>query len=128
MSVITPESMYDSTERLYSHARVENGTLYMSGQVGRDATGEVVGDDIESQTRRAFENVATILEAVDEDLDSIAKVTSYFTDIEADFPAYKDVWGEVFAEPYPAHTAIGVDALAVPELRLEVEVEVPLEE
>lgn len=128
MPAITPDSMYDSTERLYSHARVENGTLYMSGQVGRDATGDVVGDDIESQTRRAFENVETILAAVDEDLDSVAKVTSYFTDIEADFAAYKDVWGEVFEEPYPAHTAIGVQALAVPELRLELEAEVPLKE
>lgn len=127
MDVINPDSMYDPTERLYSHARVEDGTLYMSGQVGRDATGEVVGRDIESQTRRAFENVETILGAVEADLGSIAKVTSYFTDIEADFGTYKEVWGEVFAEPYPAHTAVGVEALAVPELRLELEAEVPLE-
>jgi 2-iminobutanoate/2-iminopropanoate deaminase len=128
MRVINPEGMYDATERLYSHARVENGTLYMSGQVGRDRHGEVVGSDIESQTRRAFENVETILDAVDEDRTAIAKVTSYFTDIESDFTAYKRVWGEIFDEPYPAHTAIGVEALATPELRLELEVEVPLEE
>jgi 2-iminobutanoate/2-iminopropanoate deaminase len=128
MRVINPEGMYDATERLYSHARVENGTLYMSGQVGRDRHGDVVGPDIESQTRRAFDNVATILEAVDEDLTSIAKVTSYFTDIQGDFATYKDVWDDTFEEPYPAHTAIGVEALATPELRLELEAEVPLEE
>lgn len=128
MRVINPEGMYDATERLYSHARVEDGTLYMSGQVGRDRHGDVVGPDIESQTRRAFENVETILDAVDEDRTSVAKVTSYFTDIESDFTAYKRVWGERFDEPYPAHTAIGVEALATPELRLELEVEVPLEE
>ena len=128
MRVINPEGMYDATERLYSHARVQNGTLYVSGQVGRYRHGDVVGPDIESQTRRAFENVETILAAVDEDLTSVAKVTSYFTDIESDFTAYKRVWGETFAEPYPAHTAIGVEALATPELCLELDVEVPLGE
>lgn len=125
MQVITPDALYDSTERLYSHARVENGTLYMSGQVGRDSSGDVVGSDIESQTRRAFDNVGVILETVDEDFTSIAKITSYFTDIQSDFSAYKRVWDDIFEEPYPAHTAIGVEALATPELRLELEAEIP---
>lgn len=126
MQVINPDELYDATERLYSHARVENGTLYMSGQVGRDSSGDVVGSDIESQTRRAFDNVGVILETVDEDFTSIAKVTSYFTDIQADFSTYKGVWDDIFEEPYPAHTAIGVEALATPDLRLELEAEVPL--
>lgn len=126
MQVINPDALYDATERLYSHARVENGTLYMSGQVGRDSSGAVVGSDIESQSRRAFDNVGVILETVDEDLTSIAKITSYFTDIQADFSTYKRVWDDIFEEPYPAHTAIGVEALATPDLRLELEAEVPL--
>ncbi|MFB6097502.1 MAG: RidA family protein [Haloferacaceae archaeon] len=128
MVVINPEGLYDPTDRLYSHARVEDGTLYMSGQVGRTVDGDPVGDDFEAQARQAFANVGVVLEAVDEDFASVAKVTSYFTDIEADFGTYKDVWGETFAEPYPAHTAVGVEALAAPDLRLELEAEVPLSE
>lgn len=128
MSVINPEDLYDATERRYSQARVKNGSLYMSGQVGRDSAGEIVGPDIESQTRQAFENMGVILEAVDEDFTSVQKITSYFTNIETDFEMYKTVWGDVFAEPYPAHTAIGVDALAVETLRLEVEAEVALDD
>jgi enamine deaminase RidA (YjgF/YER057c/UK114 family) len=128
MDVLNPDGLYDPTERLYSHARIADGTLYMSGQVGRNGDGDVVGPDIGTQARRVFENVGVILEAVDEDFASIAKVTSYFTDIEADLSPYKEIWGEVFAEPYPAHTAIGVEALATPQLRLEVEAEVPLTE
>lgn len=125
---INPDGLFDATERLYSHARVENGTLYMSGQVGWDADGALAGTDIESQTRQAFHNVGVILETVDRDLEDVTKITSYFTDIERDFATYKEVWDEVFEEPYPAHTAIGVDALAAEKLLLELEAEVPLQE
>lgn len=128
MRVINPDELFDPTERLYSHARLEDGILYMSGQVGWDADRNLAGPGIESQARQAFDNVGVILDTVDEEFSSVAKVTSYFTDIETDLGPYKEVWGEVFSEPYPAHTAIGVDALATEELRLELEVEVPIEE
>ena len=148
--IILPEELSDSTARLYTHARVANGTLYMSGQVGwtgreggddgvevdeddrpgveyREGDGTTPGTDIESQTRQAFENVAIILEHVDKELSDVRKVTSYFTDIDRDFGGYKTVWGQLFDEPYPAHTAIGVDSLAAEDLLLEIEAEVPLD-
>lgn len=147
--IILPEELSDSTARLYTHARVANGTLYMSGQVGwegsdadaetevdesdrpgveyREGDGTTPGTDIESQTRQAFENVEIILREVDKELADVEKVTSYFTDIQRDFGGYKTVWGELFDEPYPAHTAIGVDALAAEDLLLEIEAEVPLD-
>lgn len=148
--IILPEELSDSTARLYTHARVANGTLYMSGQVGwegseadaeteideddrpgvdyREGDGTTPGTDIKSQTRQAFDNVAIILEHVDKELSDVRKVTSYFTDIDRDFGGYKTVWGQIFDEPYPAHTAIGVDSLAAEDLLLEIEAEVPLEE
>ena len=148
--IILPDELSDSTARLYTHARVANGTLYMSGQVGwegseaeaetdvdesdrpgvayREGDGTTSGTDIESQTRQAFENVAIILEHVDKELSDVRKVTSYFTDIDRDFGGYKTVWGQLFEEPYPAHTAIGVDSLAAEDLLLEIEAEVPLED
>lgn len=146
--IILPDELSDSTARLYTHARVANGTLYMSGQVGwegseadaeteidesdrpgvdyREGDGEVPDTDIRSQARQAFENVEIILAEVDKELADIRKVTSYFTDIDRDFGGYKTVWGELFDEPYPAHTAIGVDSLAAEDLLLEIEAEVPL--
>lgn len=150
--IILPDELSDSTARLYTHARVANGTLYMSGQVGwtgddavdetefeddddlrpgvdyRPGDGTTPGSDIEAQTEQAFRNVEIILEHVDKELSDVRKVTSYFTDIERDFAGYKTVWGELFDEPYPAHTAIGVEALAAEDLLLEIEAEVPLDE
>lgn len=151
--IILPDELSDSTARLYTHARVANGTLYMSGQVGwtgddavddeefegdddgrrpgvdyRPGDGTTPGSDIEAQTSQAFRNVEIILKEVDKELSDIRKVTSYFTDIERDFGGYKTVWGEIFDEPYPAHTAVGVEALAAPDLLVEIEAEVPLAE
>lgn len=148
--IILPEELSDSTARLYTHARVANGTLYMSGQVGwsgrdedldaeiddadrpgveyREGDGVTAGLDIRDQTRQAFANVEIILREVDKDLADIRKVTSYFTNIDRDFGGYKTVWGQLFDEPYPCHTAIGVDSLAAEDLLLEIEAEVPLED
>lgn len=147
--IILPDELSDSTARLYTHARVADGILFMSGQVGwqgreadpevdevddadrpgvayREGDGSVPGSDIKAQTRQAYENVAIILGEVDKELADIRKVTSYFTDIDRDFGGYKTVWGELFDEPYPCHTAIGVDSLAAEDILLEIEAEVPL--
>lgn len=124
--VINPDAVFDPTDRGYAHARVADGTLYMSGQVGRDSDDRTAGDDIESQTRQAFENVGAVLEEVGRGFDDVAKVRSYFVDIEGDLAGYKAVWGEYFEPPYPAHTAIGVAALADPALRVEIEAAVPI--
>lgn len=125
---INPDGLFDPTERAYTHARVEGGTLYMSGQVGRDADGTVAAGDIRAQARQALDNVGTVLAAVDREYGDVAKVTTYFTDIEAHLAPYKDVWTAYFDQPYPAHTAIGVEALANPDLLLEVEAETPLDD
>ncbi|WP_276259573.1 RidA family protein [Haloglomus litoreum] len=124
--VIDSPDLPDVSDRNYSQARIDDGTLYVAGQVGWDADNEIVGDDIESQTRRTFRNVELILEEVDRDLGDVTKVTSYFTHIEEDFPTYKEVWSELFEAPYPCHTAIGVAKLAAPETRVEVEFQAPV--
>lgn len=47
----------------YSTAKIFNGTLYVSGQIGIDPrTGELISLDLEIQTRRALENLRIILE------------------------------------------------------------------
>jgi 2-iminobutanoate/2-iminopropanoate deaminase len=46
----------------YSTAKIFNGVMYVSGQVGiNPQTGELVSDDVEDQTRQAMENLKTIL-------------------------------------------------------------------
>ncbi|MFB6121827.1 MAG: RidA family protein [Halobacteriaceae archaeon] len=62
---IQPDGLIDAPSIGYSHAIVEDGTLYMSGQVGWDEEFELAGEDVQSQARKAFENVETLLAEVD---------------------------------------------------------------
>ncbi|MEF8868986.1 MAG: RidA family protein [Haloarculaceae archaeon] len=123
---VMPEGLYDSTERQYVHAVVADGTLYMSGQVATDRDGNVVGEEIETQTRQALENVGEILESVDAGFDDVVKVTSYLVDIHGDYDGYKSVFGEFFEDPLPCHTMLGVADLADEAFLVELEVEAPL--
>lgn len=126
---INPDGLIDSTKIGYSQAVVTNGTFYMSGQVGWDADFELAGDDIDSQARKAFENVETLLAEIDADLSDVAKVTSHLVDAQANLEAYLAVWNDIFdSEPYPCHTILGVAELAQPGFLVEIEVEVPIEE
>lgn len=126
--VIRPDELFDATELDYTHAIVADGTLYMSGQIGADENGEVVGDDVSTQTRQAFENVGTILDEVERDFDDVVKITSYLVGPQDHYEEYKSAWREFFAEPYPCHTMLGVEQLARDDLLVELEVEVPIEE
>lgn len=125
---IMPEGLYDSTERQYVHAVVADGTLYMSGQVATDPDGAIVGDDIETQTRRALENVGEILDAAGVGFEDVVKVTSYLVDIHGDYDGYKSAFAEFFADPLPCHTMLGVADLASEDFLAELEVEVAIPE
>lgn len=123
---VMPDGLYDSTERQYVHAIVADGTLHMSGQVATDADGNVVGEDIETQTRQAFENVGRILEEAGADFEDVVKVTSYLVDVQDDYDGFKAVFGEFFDDPLPCHTMLGVADLADEAFLVELEVEAPL--
>ena len=95
--------------------------LYLSGQTPIDpATGALVKGDVVVQTRRVFANLAIVLAAAGLTLDDVVKANVYLTDL-ADFAAMNAVYAEVFAEPHPARTTVGVAALP---LGAQVEIEV----
>ena len=125
MRIIEPDGLIDTQRMHYSQAIVEeDGSVYTSGQVGWDEQFEVAGDDITSQARQVYENVELLLEDADRDLEDVRKVTSYLVDAPANLEDYLAVWEDVFdTEPYPCHTILGVDSLALEEFLLEVEVE-----
>jgi len=124
MRQIEPDGLIDSTRLHYSQAIVDGEDVYVSGQVGWDENFEIAGDDVASQARQAFENLEVALEEADRSLEDVRKVTAYLVDAPENREAYQDVYEEVFdTEPYPCHTILGVDALALEEFLLEIEVE-----
>jgi enamine deaminase RidA (YjgF/YER057c/UK114 family) len=93
--------------------------LFVSGQVGRAADGTVVADPAE-QFATAFANLASILEQGGATLADVVDLTTYHTSM-ADLALFAEVKSRhLTAAPYPAWTAIGVQELALPGLRVEI--------
>ena len=126
--VINPDGLVDAPSIGYNHAILEDGTLYMSGQVGWDETFELAGEDIRSQTRKAFDNVETLLSEIDVTLDDVTKVTAHIVDPPANRDGFFDVWNEVYPDqPYPCLTILGPQELAQENFLVELEVEATVE-
>lgn len=95
----------------YSQAIRANGVIYVSGQLGiNPPTGELVEENIRSQTRQALTNIQAILKEAGTDLSAVVKTTVLLRDI-GDFTAMNEVYAEFFTQPYPARAAFQVAAL-----------------
>ena len=108
---------------LYSHVVVVEArkTIFVSGQLARDAQGNVVGaGDMRAQIRQTGENIRAALAAAGATLDDVVKTNTYVTDIE-EFFKHTDVRMEYFGA-LPTSTTIEVRKLAHPDLMVEIEV------
>jgi 2-iminobutanoate/2-iminopropanoate deaminase len=95
--------------------------LFVSGQVGEDASGVITdATDFRAQARRALENVEHVVRAAGGTKADIVKITAFLTDV-ANFPEYNDVRRAFFGARFPASTSAVVKELARPEYLLEVE-------
>lgn len=104
----------------YSQGIAAGELAFISGQLPIDpATGNFVGDNIESQTRQSLENLKAILEENGMTMADVTKTTVFLADI-AEFAAMNQIYGEYFAEPYPARAAFQVAALPK-NARVEIE-------
>lgn len=124
---INPPELKNAREIGYNHARIDGGTFYMSGQVAMDADSNVIGDDIETQARKVYENVGILLNVIDKGFSDVAKVTTHIVDpAEHYYDGYKQVYFDTFSQPYPCHTVLGHEQLAHEDYLVEIEVNVPL--
>jgi len=99
--------------------------LFVSGVAPVDAKGKVVSDDAAAQTRQIFLNMKAILDAAGAGFGDVLKVTVYLTDVE-DRKKINPVRQEFFGAARPASTLIGVQALAIPGMKVEIEAVVGL--
>ena len=97
-------------------------TVYISGQIAYDETGNVVGaGDMKAQAEQVFKNLDTALKAAGATFADVVKMNSYITDMSK-AQAVRDVRGRYFGANAPASTFVEVKGLVRPELMLEVEV------
>ena len=94
----------------YSQAVVSGGLCFTSGQIALSPeTGEIVGADIETQTRQVLENLCAVLAAAGASPETVVKTTCYLADI-ADFAAFNAVYAEYFPGK-PARSCVAVKDL-----------------
>ncbi|RQM57611.1 MULTISPECIES: RidA family protein [Burkholderia] len=102
------ESVYDRIG--YAPAIKVGDTVYVSGQIGRDAAMQLV-EGREVQIVQAFENLKRVLEAGGATLDDVVDLTTFHTDMR-DLPLFMQVRDRYFhAHPLPAWTAVGAHML-----------------
>jgi enamine deaminase RidA (YjgF/YER057c/UK114 family) len=106
----------------YSQSLVVDGRLvFASGQGGFGDDGQVVdADDFEAQLRRAYSNLAAVLEAEGSSLAGVVKITVYLLRHQ-DYETFKRVRGEVFSPPYPASTVILAGGFVFPGMLVELD-------
>jgi enamine deaminase RidA (YjgF/YER057c/UK114 family) len=98
--------------------------VYISGQLGTDREGHVVGDvgDFRAQAVQVFDNLKAALAAVGASFKDVVKVNSYLADID-DMPILREVRAPYLnPEALPASTTLAVSGFARPSALLEVEV------
>ena len=94
----------------YCHAKLAGNTLYTSGQLGLiPATGELPAG-VEAQAKQALDNLGAVLQAAGMDYSDVVKTTVFLADMN-DFAEMNKVYGEYFAQPFPARSAVQVAKL-----------------
>lgn len=92
--------------------------IFVSGQVAKDADGNMICGTIEEETLATIEAIRRILAEEGATLADIVRVTTYLADAR-DFGRYNRVFGEQFKEATLARTT--VEARAVISTRIEMD-------
>jgi len=119
-TIIVPaaaQAMYDRYH--FAQATRVGDTVWVSGQVGMDATGHP-GADMAAQARLAFEALRAVLAEAGATLGDVVDLNSFHTDLRGDMRAFAAVKDQFFPGDYPSWTAVGVTQLARPEFLVEI--------
>ena len=103
----------------YSQGIRVGRTVYVSGEVGADKTGKIIGPSVGDQTDEALENIGHILSAAGLTLDDVVSTTVYLTNV-SDFKEMNAHYAKFFAVAPPARATIQVAALPKPGALLEI--------
>jgi enamine deaminase RidA (YjgF/YER057c/UK114 family) len=118
----------------YSQAVKVGDTIYVSGQVGHDDQGNILGpaahDDegnvidpgnMEAQMRQAYANAKKVLAQYGATMDNVVDEVLYVTDMDAAFAVAGKVRKEAFSgPPVVASTIVQTPRLAFPAMLIEI--------
>ena len=94
----------------YSQAIRVGRTVYVSGEVGADSSGTIVGASIGEQTDQALTNIGYILGAAGLTLDNVVATTVYLVNV-SDFAEMNAHYATFFKNSPPSRATIQVAGL-----------------
>ncbi|KIX08471.1 uncharacterized protein Z518_03127 [Rhinocladiella mackenziei CBS 650.93] len=125
--ISNPSSLVDPTPFAYAHvATVAEGSqlVYLAGQVGQTRDG-TVSDDFSVQAVQAFENVKACLRDAGATIRNIVHMTTYIVNYDAAvhriFELHKIFLADEKGVYCPPGTVVPVPALALPQLKIEIQ-------
>lgn len=86
--------------------------LYLSGQIGTDASGKLVAGGIRAETKQLMENIRGALARGGSSFANVVQCTVALVDIK-DWPAFNEVYRGYFDKHYPARMAYATTGLAL---------------
>jgi 2-iminobutanoate/2-iminopropanoate deaminase len=91
----------------YSPGVRAGNLLFVSGQTPRDpATGQIVGETVEEQTRVTLANLERIVRLGGATLANLVSVTVYLAD-DNDWGRFNEVYKATLSPPYPTRAVVG---------------------
>ena len=111
--------------RGYANGVMAEGRLvFVAGQIGWDATGTIVSDDLVDQLRQTLENTLAVLREAGAGPEHVARMTWYVTD-KREYLARARELGEAYralmGRHYPAMAVVEVKALLEDRAKVEIE-------
>lgn len=104
----------------YVQAIKADNFIFVSGQIPLNTKGEIVGTDINTQTKQVLENIKAILFEADCSMQNVVKSTIYLSDMN-DFAGMNEVYAEYFSKNPPARAAL--EARRLPkDVKIEIDV------
>jgi len=106
----------------YNQAIINNGTLYISGQIAIDpATGKILMDNIEAETHQVMKNLGAVLKAAGSSYENVIKTSVFVSDMNM----YSRI-NAVYSEYFNDDTAPARELVEVANLPKFVNVEISL--
>ena len=93
--------------------------IFVSGEVGRDASGKIAVGGFEVETRQCFANLQSALQRAGAGLKDVVRITAYVKDL-ADYAVYAQVRNDLFGTDWPASATVGVSDLLL-GARIEID-------
>ena len=107
-----PSAPAVATPALGSQAVRVGRTVYITGQLGVDSAGTLVGSDLRAQAARAFANLAAVLQAAGATPRDVTALTIYVVNYRPDdLATIRDVGATFLGSNAPIATVLGVQSL-----------------